>query len=122
MPLVDGPASTRLIRAFEKSTHPYLSPAAQSYGRIPIIAVSASLSEPSLNDYLTTGFDGWILKPIDFSRLETIMAATLDEALRRDLRYGNGSWDMGGWFGGVVDGIEGGGCESEGGVETPRQK
>ncbi|TVY20684.1 Cyanobacterial phytochrome B [Lachnellula arida] len=38
MPLVDGPASTRLIRAFEKSTHPYLSPAAQSYGRIPIIA------------------------------------------------------------------------------------
>ncbi|TVY90829.1 Cyanobacterial phytochrome B [Lachnellula willkommii] len=122
MPLVDGPASTRLIRAFEKSTHPYLSPAAQSYGRIPIIAVSASLSEPSLNDYLTTGFDGWILKPIDFSRLETIMAATLDEVLRRDLRYGNGSWDRGGWFGGVVDGIEGRGCESEAGVETPRPK
>ena len=43
------------------------------------------------------------------------MAATRDEAMRRGLRYGNESWDMGGWLGG-------GGSESEGGVETPRQK
>ena len=98
MPLVDGAGSTRLNRAFEKEKRAELSPQALSYGRIPIIAVSASLSEPSLDDYLNTGFDGWILKPIDFSRLETIMTATQDEPIRQSLMYGNDTWDKGGWF------------------------
>jgi hypothetical protein len=98
MPLLDGASSTRLIRAFEKEKRPEISPQALSYGRIPIIAVPASLSESSLDDYLNTGFDGWILKPIDFSRSEAIMTATHDEPIRQSLLYGNDTWDKGGWF------------------------
>ncbi|KAF4618362.1 hypothetical protein G7Y89_g14941 [Cudoniella acicularis] len=75
MPLVDGANSTRLIGQFEKENSPAISKNAGSYGRIPIIAVSASLAEQSLDDYLSTGFGGWILKPIDFHRLEAILAA-----------------------------------------------
>jgi hypothetical protein len=62
MPLVDGVASVRLIRAFEKENSPPCLQKAQSYGRIPIIAVSASLSEQAWSDYIDCGFDGWILK------------------------------------------------------------
>jgi DNA-binding response OmpR family regulator len=98
MPLVDGVASARLIRAFEKENSPPCSQKAQSYGRIPIIAVSASLSEQARSDYIDYGFDGWILKPIDFTRLEAILAAIENEQIRRALLYENGNWDMGGWF------------------------
>jgi len=119
MPLVDGAGSTRLIRAFEKEENPPLSQQAKSYGRIPIIAVSASLSEPSIEGYLETGFDGWILKPIDFSRLEAIMAATQDQQIRESLLYGNESWEKGGWFKVKARGDDEG---DESDCETPQQK
>ena len=98
MPLVDGVASARLIRSFEKENSPPCTEKAQSYGRTPIIAVSASLSEQARSDYIECGFDGWILKPIDFTRLEAILAAIENEHTRRELLYENSSWDMGGWF------------------------
>ncbi|KAH8684610.1 GAF domain-like protein [Tricladium varicosporioides] len=98
MPLVDGAGSTRLIRQFEKAHKPPFSKRAGTYGRIPIIAVSASLTEQSLDDYLNTGFDGWILKPIDFHRLEAILAAIQDQQIRELLLHGNETWDKGGWF------------------------
>ncbi|KUJ23052.1 uncharacterized protein LY89DRAFT_165704 [Mollisia scopiformis] len=104
MPLVDGNASTRLIRAHEsdhlsKTGTPLpTSPNCASYGRIPIIAVSASLSEQSCGEYVDTGFDGWILKPIDFTRLEMIIAAVMDEGIRKELLYGRTQWGLGGWF------------------------
>jgi DNA-binding response OmpR family regulator len=98
MPLVDGVTSARLIREFEKESSPPCSQKAQPYGRIPIIAVSPSLFEQARSDYIDCGFDGWILKPIDFTRLEAILAAIEDEQSRRALLYENDSWDMGGWF------------------------
>jgi DNA-binding response OmpR family regulator len=98
MLLVDGVASARLIRAFGKENSPPCLQKAQSYGRIPIIAVSASLSEQAWSDYIDCGFDGWILKPIDFTRLEAILAAVENEQTRRALLYENDNWDMGGWF------------------------
>jgi CheY-like chemotaxis protein len=98
MPLVDGAGSTRLIRDFEKKSTPAVSPQAISYGRIPIIAVSASLTENALEDYLDTGFDGWILKPIDFQRLEAILAAIQNRQIRELLLHGKETWDKGGWF------------------------
>jgi CheY-like chemotaxis protein len=72
MPLVDGVEATRMIRELERDP---LSPVQYSqrvdpYGRIPIVAVSASLSERRVQEYVENGFDGWILKPIDFKRLE----------------------------------------------------
>jgi CheY-like chemotaxis protein len=114
MPLVDGSASTRLIRAFEHSRSPPPSssnlkvedPDASSAAdsslptptRIPIFAVSATLTENALNDYMNTGFDGWILKPIDFQRLEAILAAIRDTQIRGLLLYGREIWERGGWF------------------------
>lgn len=98
MPLADGKASTKLIRAHETESNPPISPQVKSYGRIPIIAVSASLSEQSCAEYVESGFDGWILKPIDFTRLEAILAAIQDENIRRNLIYPTSRWEEGGWF------------------------
>jgi hypothetical protein len=107
MPLVDGKASTRLIRAYEKEHSPPVSKKCQSYGRIPIIAVSASLSEQARVDYLKGGFDGWILKPINFTRLEAIIAAIQDENTRKALVYPTSKWEEGGWFKFSVERFEG---------------
>jgi len=98
MPLVDGITCTRKIREFEKAHSPNISEYATSHGRVPIIAVSASLSEEARGNYVESGFDGWILKPIDFKRLEAILAAILDELMRESLQYGIASWRNGGWF------------------------
>lgn len=100
MPLVDGVEATRMIRTFEKESaiSSRLSQRAAGYGRIPIIAVSASLSEERVQEYIDAGFDGWILKPIDFKRLEAIIMAIDDENMREALLYGLGGWENGGWF------------------------
>ncbi|KAG4433743.1 hypothetical protein IFR05_010769 [Cadophora sp. M221] len=98
MPLVDGNASTRLIRTFEKDESPTLSEMAKVHGRVPIIAVSASLSESCCTEYMANGFDGWILKPIDFTRLEAIIAAIEDDEKRSAMMYGSVKWTEGGWF------------------------
>jgi len=89
-----------MIRGFEKeaSSTIELSPRVVPYGRIPIVAVSASLSEQRVHEYVEIGFDGWTLKPIDFKRLEAILTAIEDEQTREVLLYGEGNWSKGGWF------------------------
>jgi hypothetical protein len=70
MPIIDGMQATELIREFETSTPDIeLSESARLNGRIPIFAVSASLLEKEMDEYIKVGFDGWIMKPIDFKRL-----------------------------------------------------
>lgn len=98
MPIVDGLTSTELIRSFEK-THPGdLSKRASLNGRIPIIAVSASLLEREIQTYLDAGFDGWILKPIDFNRLGVIFEGIVVQETRENCLYKPGAWEKGGWF------------------------
>lgn len=99
MPIVDGLTSTKMIRSYEKS-HPkkILSERAATNGRVPIIAVSASLVEKERQKYIDTGFDGWILKPIDFKRLGVLMTAIVDDAVRESCLYKPGEWENGGWF------------------------
>ncbi|KAH8820778.1 hypothetical protein F5884DRAFT_59835 [Xylogone sp. PMI_703] len=99
MPIVDGLTSTKMIRSFEK-THPTttLSPSATHNGRIPIFAVSASLAEKDRQMCIDCGFDGWILKPIDFNRLNTLMKGIMDEDIRQGALYVPGEWEKGGWF------------------------
>jgi len=88
-----------MIRSFEKS-HPtfILSTRASLNGRVPIIAVSASLIEKERQQYMDAGFDGWILKPISFSRLSVIMNGIVDKQSREDNVYAPGRWEKGGWF------------------------
>jgi CheY-like chemotaxis protein len=99
MPIVDGLTSTKMIRSFEKS-HPthMLSKRAARNGRIPIIAVSASLIEKERQVYIDAGFDGWILKPISFDRLKQIMLGIVDAGVRKENLYKSGGWERGGWF------------------------
>lgn len=98
MPIVDGLTSTKLIRSFEK-THPgQLSRCASLNGRIPIIAVSASLIEKDRQMYIDGGFDGWILKPVDFKRLSELLHAIVEEETRSRCLYRPGEWERGGWF------------------------
>lgn len=99
MPIVDGLASCKMIRSFEKS-HPtqLLSSRAALNGRTPIVAVSASLQERSRSQYIQAGFDAWLLKPISIARLSEIMEGLVDQQVRQENLYQPGSWERGGWF------------------------
>ncbi|KAL8832284.1 MAG: hypothetical protein Q9170_004941 [Blastenia crenularia] len=99
MPIVNGLTSTKMIRSHAK-THPQtqLSPRAALNGRVPIFAVSASLLEKERDEYITAGFDGWILKPIDFQRLSVLLSGIVEEKVRESCRYEPGQWEQGGWF------------------------
>jgi len=99
MPIVDGLTSAKMIRSFEKAHPTYmLSKRAALNGRIPIIAVSASLIEKDRQIYIDGGFDGWILKPISFDRLKHIMVGIVDANARKQNLYKTGGWERGGWF------------------------
>ncbi|KAJ6782348.1 hypothetical protein PWT90_08103 [Aphanocladium album] len=100
MPIVDGLTSTKMIRAMEQgSEQDGHSDVAKRNGRVPIIAVSASLVEKERQTYIDAGFDAWILKPIDFKRLSVLMGGIHDDAARNASVYVPGQWEAGGWFG-----------------------
>ena len=98
MPIVDGLTSTKMIRSFEKLHSNIYSPRAALCGRVPIIAVSASLVERDRQNYIDAGFDAWILKPISFNRLNRLMGAIVDTNIRNECLYQPGQWEKGGWF------------------------
>lgn len=99
MPLVDGLESTEMIRKFEQSSHDCtLSGKAQPLGRVPIFAVSASLVERDVQKYIDTGFDGYLMKPIDFKRVYAMLSGIQAESERQALTYTPGHWEQGGWF------------------------
>ncbi|KAL3426371.1 hsp90-like protein [Phlyctema vagabunda] len=99
MPLVDGALSTRMIRYHEQEKYEKVQePDSKTRRRVPIIAVSGHLEEDSRFDYIQSGFDGWITKPIDWSRLDFMLQCVKIPELRRDAIYVPGTWDQGGWF------------------------
>jgi CheY-like chemotaxis protein len=99
MPIVDGMDATEMIRKFERSCHDYqLSDKVKPLGRVPIFAVSASLVERDVQKYIDTGFDGYIVKPIDFKRVYAILTALKADNERKALTYTPGNWEYGGWF------------------------
>lgn len=88
-----------MIRSVEQSSeHGGHSALATHNGRIPIFAVSASLIEREKNTYVDAGFDGWILKPVDFKRLNTLLLGIVDDEVRTSSLYRVGEWERGGWF------------------------
>jgi CheY-like chemotaxis protein len=98
MPIVDGLTSTKMIRSYEKTHTNIYSVRAALCGRLPIIAVSASLIEKQRQQYIDAGFDAWILKPISFVRLGQLMAGVVDKKIRKECQYEPGQWERGGWF------------------------
>jgi CheY-like chemotaxis protein len=102
MPILDGYQATERIRALEKSSPPpddsRLSNRLNG-GHIPIFAVSASLQERRREEMANYGIDGWILKPIDFKRLQVILNGVTDPAQRQlDIYRPGCSWEAGGWL------------------------
>ena len=99
MPIVDGMDSTETIRKFEQSSHDHqLADKVKPLGRVPIFAVSASLIERDVQKYIDTGFDGYIMKPIDFKRVNAIFSGLKADNEREALTYMPGNWEHGGWF------------------------
>lgn len=75
-----------------------LSHLATPHHNIPIFAVSASLVEERREEYIEAGFNGWILKPIRFQRLNELMTGVWKEEVKREQLYKGGSWENGGWL------------------------
>lgn len=99
MPIVDGFTSTKIIRSLEKTNgQGCLSPRANVNGRIPIFAVSASLVERDREKYIKTGFDGWILKPVNFQRVDNLLKGIVADDVRNACLFETGKWEQGGWF------------------------
>ncbi len=68
MPVMDGIAATRMIRATEQ---------AQGRPRTPIIAVTANALVHQIEEYMQAGMDGHVAKPIEIAKLH----GALDRAL-----------------------------------------
>ena len=100
MPILDGMTATRAIREFESKTpKENLSDKAIRNDRVPVFAVSASLVEKDHDSYGDTGFDGWVMKPINFARLNVLLSGLCDPSARQAATYTpNGEWENGGWF------------------------
>ncbi|KAJ6017122.1 CheY-like superfamily [Penicillium sp. IBT 35674x] len=98
MPIVDGMTATKEIREAESnSSKSSVADTSNLPKRIPIFAVSASLVERDEKAYIDTGFDGWVMKPIDFARLNIILAGIYDEKAREGSAEAR-DWEKGGWF------------------------
>lgn len=81
------------------SLHSQNSPT-KSAKRIPILAISTNpMQEDKRFELLQAGFDGWLVKPIDFRRLENVLLGVGDTKVRREALYSPGEWEKGGgWF------------------------
>lgn len=90
MPIVDGLGATKMIREHETE--------ASGNDRIPVFAVSASLMEKDRQMYVGCGFDGWIMKPVDFQRVHELLRGVRLADLREQCLYQAGMWEQGGWF------------------------
>jgi CheY-like chemotaxis protein len=88
-----------MIREYEaKTPADVLSEKAKNNARVPIFAVSASLLESEKEKYIQTGFDGWVMKPINFARLNELFSGLVDPEARKAATYKPGEWEKGGWF------------------------
>ncbi|WP_169544097.1 ATP-binding protein [Sneathiella aquimaris] len=72
MPVMDGLEATRLIRAGTTANK-----------NIPIIALTADVVAKNIEDYLKAGMDEVCSKPLDLSKLMTLMNRLLDEEIHK---------------------------------------
>lgn len=99
MPIADGYTATQRIREHEENSTPNaMSEKAKQNARIPIFAVSASLVEAERQKYIDIGFDGWLMKPINFERVNLLIKGISDSEARESAIYQPGQWEIGGWF------------------------
>lgn len=98
MPIMDGRTSAKEIRELEARTpQPDDIEPFKVDGRTPIFAVSASLYEDDRAN-LAENFDGWLLKPLDFSRVRAILEGLESSEKRAAEVYQQGNWERGGYL------------------------
>jgi CheY-like chemotaxis protein len=68
MPVMDGIAAARAIRAAEKS---------ERRPRTPILALTANALVHQVEEYLAAGMDGHVAKPIEIAKLYEAISAAL---------------------------------------------
>ena len=101
MPIMDGKTAASEIRKLEsKPDFQQSTTSLRVDDRIPIFAVSASLYESDRGD-LSADFDGWLLKPLDFTRVRDLFKALQDPEKRKAEVYRQGQWERGGYFHGM---------------------
>jgi CheY-like chemotaxis protein len=69
MPVMDGPTATALIRTRERS---------EGRPRTPIVALTANAMSHQIAEYLQSGMDAFVAKPIEARRLYDTLQAALD--------------------------------------------
>lgn len=108
MPIVDGLNATKMIREHERqiNTDQKTIQRGTNHNRTPIFAVSASLVEKDRQVYSDAGFDGWIMKPIDFQRVHVLLSGVQSVEDRNAALYKPGMWEEGGWFQNQTIGID----------------
>ncbi|KAJ5773069.1 hypothetical protein N7457_007965 [Penicillium paradoxum] len=96
MPIADGYFGATMIRDFERQQR---GDGIRDDLHIPIFAVSASLTEKRIQTYRESGFDGWVMKPIDFQRVDRLLGGVRLLWVRKERVYQPGKWGEGaGWF------------------------
>lgn len=104
MPICNGQEACIRIRELEKNWAEKGvqadRPASQVLnGRVPILAVSATLVPQMRQEMVDIGMDGWILKPLDFARLNALMKGLLHPEDRVANHWKQGYvWEKGGWL------------------------
>jgi PAS domain S-box-containing protein len=71
MPEMDGPTATGMIRARER---------AEGRPRTPIVALTANAMAHQVSEYLQSGMDDFVAKPIEAGRLYAVIQDALDKA------------------------------------------
>jgi len=108
MPICNGRDACRRIRQIEKERAVLLEhsdrPASHVLnGGVPILAVSATLTEDMREELQEIGFDGWLLKPIDFLRLAHLKKGITNLDFRTSDMWRPGYiWERGGWLHGAA--------------------
>ncbi len=104
MPICNGQEACIRIRELEKKWEETGEkadrPASQVLnGRVPILAVSATLVPQMRKEMVDIGMDGWILKPIDVARLSALLKGLLHPEDRVANHWKPGYvWEKGGWL------------------------
>lgn len=106
MPICNGQDACKRIRELEvgrvKAESSDLSGRPKTHqlnGRVPIFAVSATLSPDMREEMSRIGMDGWILKPVDFARLNVLLRGVHESKEREmELWTPGKNWEKGGWL------------------------
>ncbi|KAK4047468.1 hypothetical protein OIV83_005380 [Microbotryomycetes sp. JL201] len=102
MPIMGGLEATSAIRDIEAKRQvdggDSVPETVRFNGRIPVLAVTASLPEREKQTIIDAGLDGWMLKPLDIHRLRVLMKGSVDANARAANLYQPGQWEAGGWI------------------------